>query len=323
MHVRPPPLQTLRAFEAAGRLLSMALAAAELNVTPGAVSRQIQTLEEDLGTTLFRRMTRRIALTEEGMTLHQVVSRALAELTREAERLRARDATPRFTLSTSVSFASKWFAPRLHRLMARLTDVDIRLEVSDVNVDLTDGRVDAALRYGTGTYPGTVSTRILDETMSPVCSPDYRAHMDGLTAPADLTRCTLLNESRVLHDDSTLPNWERWFAAAGIAGARSRGPTLSHGSLTIEAALRGEGIALGRSVLVAEDIAAGRLVEPFPQIRLPAGRGYDLVHRLGEEDDPRIAALRDWLKDEVRTFLTATASAPSGSDRDQVRPHPG
>lgn len=306
MPVRPPPLQTLRAFEAAGRLLSMALAAAELNVTPGAVSRQIRTLEEDLGVALFRRMTRRISLTQEGTALHQVVSRTLAELTREAERLRARDATPQFTLSTSVSFASKWFAPRLHRLMARLPDVDIRLEVSDVNVDLTDGRVDAALRYGTGAYHGTASVRILDETMSPVCSPDYRSRMGGLTDAADLARCTLLHEQRVLHDDSTLPNWERWFAAAGVTGARSRGPTLSHGSLTIEAALRGEGAALGRSVLVAEDIAAGRLVEPFPQIRLPAGRGYDLVHRPGEENDPRIAALRSWLKEEVTAFLNAT-----------------
>lgn len=300
MPARPPPLQTLRAFEAAGRLLSMALAATELNVTPGAVSRQIQRLEEDLGTVLFRRMTRRIVLTEEGAALHQVVSRALAELAREAERLRTRDATPRLTLSTSVSFASKWFAPRLHRLMARLPDVDIRLEVSDVNVDLDDGQVDAAVRYGTGAYPGTVSRRVLEETMSPVCSPAYQARMGGLTDPADLTRCRLLHERRVLHDDSALPNWERWFAAAGLSGVRTRGPTLSHGSLTIDAALRGEGVALGRSVLVAEDVKAARLVEPFPQIRLPAGRGYDLVHRSGEEDDPRIAVLRDWLEEEVR-----------------------
>lgn len=306
MPVRPPPLQTLRAFEAAGRLLSMVLAAQELNVTPGAVSRQIQTLENDLGVALFRRMTRRIALTEEGVGLHQVVSRSLAELTREAERLRARDAAPRLTISTSVSFASKWFAPHLHRLMARLPDVDIRLEVSDVNIDLSDGRVDAALRYGIGTYPGTVADRILEETVSPVCNPDYRARMGGLADPADLLRCTLLNESRVLHDDSSLPNWERWFAAAGVEGARCRGPTLSHGSLTIEAALRGEGAALGRSVLVAEDIAGGRLVELFPQIRLPAGRGYDLVHRPGEEQDPRIAALRDWLSEEVAAFNDMT-----------------
>src|SRR3546814_18098980 len=103
--------------------------------------------------------------------------------------------------------------------------------------------------------------------MSPVCSPDYRSRIGGLIGPADLIRCTLLHERRVLHDDSTLPNWERWLAAAGVAGTRSRGPTLSHGSLTLEAALRGEGVALGRSVLVAEDVAAGRLVEPFPQIR--------------------------------------------------------
>lgn len=306
MPFRPPPLQTMRAFEASGRLLSMALAAAELNVTPGAVSRQIQTLEDDLGVILFRRMTRRIALTEEGVALHQVVSRALADISREAERLRSRDATPRLTLSTSVSFASKWFAPRLHRLMARLPDVDIRIEVSDVNVDLSDGRVDAALRYGTGSYPGMVSERILDETLSPVCSPDYRARMGGLTAPEDLAHCMLLHEQRVLHDDSTLPNWERWFAAAEVEGACGRGPTLSHGSLTIEAALRGEGVTLGRSVLVAEDIAAGRLVEPSPQIRLPAGRGYDLVHRPNEENHPRIAALRSWLKEEVAAFLNAT-----------------
>ncbi|KQZ99922.1 LysR family transcriptional regulator [Mesorhizobium sp. Root157] len=311
MPSRLPPLQTLRAFEAAGRLLSMALASAEMSVTPGAISRQIQTLEEDLGVTLFRRMTRRIVLTEEGTALHQVVSRALTELVREAERLRSLEAIPRLTLSTSVSFASKWFAPRLHRLIARLPDVDIRLEVSDVNVDLTDGRVDAALRYGTGFYPGTASQRILDETMSPVCSPDYLARMGGLTDPADLTHCTLLHEQRVLHDDSTLPNWERWFAAAGAAGARTRGPTLSHGSLTIEAALRGEGVVLGRSVLVAEGIAAGCLVEPFPQIRLPAGRGYDLVYRPSEEDDPRIAGLRAWLKEEVRSFLAATGATTS------------
>lgn len=307
MPVRPPPLQTLRAFEAAGRLLSMALAAQELNVTPGAISRQIQTLEEDVGVVLFRRMTRRITLSEEGMALHQVVSRALAELTREAERLRARDTTSKLTISTSVSFASKWFTPRLHRLIARLPDVDIRLEVSDANVDLSDGRVDAALRYGTGTYTSVATERILDETVSPVCSPDYREHMGGLSDPQELLRCTLLNERRVLHDDSTLPNWERWFAAAGVADARSRGPTLSHGSLTIEAALRGEGVALGRSVLVAEDIAAERLVEPFPEIRLQAGRGYDLVHRHGIEDDPKIIILRDWLMGEVAATSLRTS----------------
>jgi LysR family glycine cleavage system transcriptional activator len=310
MPSRPPPLQTLRAFEAAGRLLSMSLAAAELHVTAGAVSRHIRTLEEDLGVALFQRMTRRIALTENGTALHQVVSRALADLAREADRLRAQEGTKRLTISTGVSFASKWLAPRLHRLVTRLPDVDIHLEVTDVNVDLSDGRVDAAIRYGEGSYPYTVSERILDETVTPVCSPEYRARSGGLDAPADLTRCALLHEQRLLHQDRMLPNWERWFAAAGITGVRGRGPTLSHGSLTIEAAIRGEGVALGRSVLVAEDIAAGRLVEPFPAIRLRAERGYDLVYRPGDENDPKVCALRDWLLEEVQTagFVTQEAT---------------
>ena len=103
-----------------------------------------------------------------------------------------------------------------------------------------------------------------------------------------------------MHDDSTLPNWERWFSAAGLPGKCSRGPTFSHGSLTIEAAIRGEGVALGRSVLVAEDISTGRLVELFPNTRLPTGRGYDLVYRSVQKPDPLISVLRDWLKAEVQ-----------------------
>jgi len=309
---RPPPLQTLRAFEATGRLLSMSAAAAELHVTPGAVSRHVKTLEDDLGVSLFRRMTRRIALTEEGVALHQVVSRALADLTREAGRLRMQKGTGRLTISTSVSFASKWFAARLHRLVARLPDVDIHLEVTDDNVDLSDGRVDAAIRYGKGRYYQTASERIIDETLSPVCSPGYRELSGGLAAPADLARCTLLHEERLLHGDRMLPNWEMWFAAAGLAGPRGRGLTFSHGSLTIEAAIRGEGVALGRSVLVAEDIAAGRLVEPFPEIRLPAERGYDLVYRPGNEGDPKLSVLRDWILEEVDQAGLATRKT-SGS----------
>ncbi|MEO1975123.1 MAG: LysR substrate-binding domain-containing protein [Paracoccaceae bacterium] len=308
MPALPPPLQTLRAFEATGRLLSMALAAAELNVTPGAVSRQIRTLEDDLGVRLFRRMTRSLALTEEGAALHQVVSRSLAELTREAERLRAKDTGTRFTLTTSVSF-SRWLAPRLAGLMQQMPEVDVRLDVSDINVDLTGGRVDAAIRYGNGPYPGATCERLLDETIGPVCAPDYRARRGGIANPADLLACNLIREERVLHDDRRLPNWERWFATAGVTGHHRKGPTLSHGSLVIEAALRGEGVALGRSALVTDDISAGRLVSLFPDITLPAGRGYDLVYRDGEADDPRISALRNWLRSEI---LSISAGAISG-----------
>lgn len=294
---RLPPLQTLRAFEAAGRLSSMTLAAQELNLTHGAVSRHVKTLEAHLGVALFERMTRRIVLTEAGAEFLAVVARSLAELTREAERLRSLNVATRLTLSTSVSLASKWLAPRLHRLMVRVPDYDVHLDVTDINVELADGRIDAAVRYGTGQYPNAVAERILDETVTPVCSPDYAVEIGARVSPTELTGCILL------HEDRMLANWEQWFALAGLAKLRSRGPAYSHGSLAIEAALRGEGVALGRSVLVAEDLAAGRLVAPFPQLTLKAERGYDLVYRPGNQDHPKVRAVRDWLTDEIRLFL--------------------
>ncbi|MEM5434685.1 transcriptional regulator GcvA [Paraburkholderia diazotrophica] len=298
MFDRLPPLQTLRAFEAAGRLSSMTRAADELHVTHGAISRHIKTLEDNLGVILFRRLTRRIVLTDEGAELLLTVTGVLGELTREAERLRAQKSVSRLTISTSVSFASRWLAPRLHRLKARHPEFDVHLDVTDVNVDLTDGQVDAAIRYGSGHYPRAVAERILEETVTPVCSPAYRAEMGGLPTVASVAACTLL------HEDRMLANWERWFALADGDTVRSgRGPAYSHGSMAIEAAIRGEGIVLGRSALVADDIAAGRLVAPFPDIRLKAERGYDLVYRNGNRDHPKVRALRDWLADEVREFL--------------------
>ncbi|EEA01040.1 transcriptional regulator, LysR family [Burkholderia sp. H160] len=298
MFDRLPPLQTLRAFEATARLLSMTLAAEELHVTHGAVSRHIKTLENHLGVPLFRRLTRRIVLTDAGAEFHFAVARLLGELTREAESLRGHDNIASMTISTSVSFASKWLAPRLHRFKAIHPELDVHLDVTDRNVDLDDGQVDAAVRYGGGRYPRVQSERILEETVTPVCSPSYREEVGGLTNPAGLARCTLL------HEDRMLANWEQWFAYADLdRSRRSRGPAYSHGSMAIEAAIRGEGVALGRSALVGDDIAAGRLVAPFPDIRLKVERGYDLVYRTGNRDHPKVCALRDWLAAEVRRFL--------------------
>ncbi|VWB68335.1 transcriptional regulator GcvA [Burkholderia lata] len=301
MFDRLPPLQTLRAFEATGRLLSMTLAAEELHVTHGAVSRHIKNLETHLGVALFQRLTRRIVLTEAGAAFLLDVSRTLGDLTKAAERLRAHDSVTRLKINASVSFANKWLAPRLHRFKALHPELDIHLDVTDTHVDLNEGEADVAIRYGSGRYPRVLAERILEETVTPVCSPAYRAKMDGLSSVARIVGCTLL------HEDRMLANWEQWFALAGIRGARSdRGPAYSHGSLAIEAAMRGEGIALGRSVIVADDIAAGRLVAPFPQYALQAERGHDLIYRIGSQDDPKVCALRDWLAEEIRVFLRGT-----------------
>jgi LysR family glycine cleavage system transcriptional activator len=308
MFNRLPPLQTLRAFEATGRLLSMTRAAQELHVTHGAVSRHIKTLEGHLGIPLFLRLTRRLVLTDQGAEFLLVVTRLLAELTREAERLQSPKSAGRLIISTGISFASKWLGPRLHRLMARHPELDVHLDITDTDVDLNRGQVDAAVRYGGGRYPHVASERILEETLTPVCSPAYRAERGGLPSVESLSECRLLHEDRLLYEDRWLANWEHWFAVAGADGLpRGRGPIYSHGSMVIEAAIRGEGVALGRSALVAEDIAAGRLVALFPQLRLKSERGYDLVYRSGNQDSPKVRAVRDWLADEIRQFIGEAA----------------
>ena len=203
---RLPPLQTLRAFEATGRRLSMTLAAEELHLTHGAVSRQVKALEDDLGVQLFRRMTRRIELTDAGASFFGAVTRLLSELAREADTIRRRGDDTRLVVSSGVSFASKWLTSRLHRLMARYPDFDIVLEVTDAPIDFATGRVDVSLRYGTGEYPASAAERIMNETVSPVCAPAYRDRMGGLRSPDDLAKCQLI------HEIGMTATWERWFS---------------------------------------------------------------------------------------------------------------
>jgi LysR family glycine cleavage system transcriptional activator len=139
----------------------------------------------------------------------------------------------------------------------------------------------------------------MNETVSPVCAPEYRDRMGGLSSPDELARCQLI------HEIGMNTTWERWFSMMGLPYARTRGPGYTLGSMSIEAAIRGEGVALGRSVLVAEDFAAGRLVSLFPQAKLDVEWGYDLVYRVGNQDDPKVRAFRNWIADEVREFMSA------------------
>ncbi|WP_433850803.1 LysR substrate-binding domain-containing protein [Brucella pseudogrignonensis] len=281
-----PPLQNLRAFEAAGRHLSMTLAAKELNLTHGAISRKIKSLEYHLGVPLFHRFTRKIDLTESGSAHHGAVTRILAELSRETELIQRPGKCSRLVLSTGISFASKWLTSRLHRLVEHHPHFDVQLEVTDVNVNFAEGKVDAAVHYGSGNYAFAESERIMTETVVPVCSPKYQNQMH-ITNPVDLRRCKLLHENRM---NAT---WEAWFASRGLSYEGVRGTAFSHGSMSIDAAIRGEGIALGRTVLVADDISSGRLVTPFPHDRIEADLGYDLVFRTGHQNHVKVKAVRD------------------------------
>lgn len=277
----------------------MTLAAEELHLTHGAVSRQIKALEDHLGVQLFCRMTRRIELTDAGASFFSAVTRLLSELAREAEHVRRKNDDTRLFVSSGVSFASKWLTSRLYRLMARYPDFDIHLEVTDAPVDFAGGHVDVALRYGAGQYPAAAAERIMNETVTPVCAPDYRDGMGGLRSPSELAKCQLV------HEIGMNTTWERWFAMMELPYPRTRGPGYSLGSMSIEAAIRGEGVALGRSVLVAEDIAAGRLVALFPQAKLEVEWGYDLVYRTGNQNHPKVRAFRNWMAEEVQEFMAA------------------
>ena len=287
---RLPPLKTLPDFAAAGRHLSFTKAAEELGVTHGAVSRQIKALEDYLGAPLFRRLTRRIELTEQGRAYLPAIERLLEELTRETDRVRELGSGRRLTVSTGVSFAMKWLAPRLPRFQAAHPGIEFHLDVSDVVPDLERGFADAAVFHGLGRFPGLVAERIFDERVLPVCAPVLLRGGPAMRQPADLLRHPLL------HEDRMAPDWPQWFAAQGIAGVDAgRGPRYSHGSLLLEAAARGEGIALGRSLLMADDLAAGRLVKPLGDLSLPAERGFDLLYPAGALQRPAVAAFREWL----------------------------
>jgi len=223
-----------------------------------------------------------------------VVTRLLSDLMKETERLRGRNLIKSLRISTTVSFASKWLAPRLSRFRQRYPEFDIQLDVTDINVDLNDGQVDAAIRYGLGNYQYVSSERMFDETVTPVCSPGFLEKHNGLTEIKELLNCVLLHEYRMQ------ANWQAWFEMAGEKNfSCHQGPLWTLGSMATEAAIRGEGVALGRSLLIADDVAAGRLVVPFPQHKLRAERGYDLVYRPDNQDSFKISILRQWLSEEM------------------------
>ncbi len=291
-----PPLNALRAFDAAAHHLSFTRAAEELFVTHGAVSRQIRALEEWLGVPLFRREHRGVVLTAAGQAYAQVVREAFDGLAEATARLRDRERTGTLAVTTLDSFAAKWLVPRLARFRAAHPDIDVRLSSSDDVVDLVREGFDLGIRYGRGEYPGLEAERLMTEDLFPVCSPALCAEKP-LDEPADLRHHTLI------HDDMR-QDWRMWLMAAGLEDIDpTRGPAYVHSHLVILAAIQGEGVALGRGALVADDLAAGRLVKPF-DISLPADFAYYVVYPPGALARPKVRTFRDWLMAEAERDRT-------------------
>jgi LysR family glycine cleavage system transcriptional activator len=290
MTARLPSLNGLRAFEAAARHLSFTNAAAELNVTQTAISHQIRRLEEELGIRLFVRQNRTLALTPEARDYLPGVRAAFNDLRLATDRVLRRD-NHVLTVSTLASLAAKWLLPRLSAFQEAHPGIDVRITTSTSLVDFKSGDVDAAIRYGRGHWPGVRADWLTADELFPVCSPALLTGDKALRCPDDLAHWTLLHSSGGYDDD-----WRLWLTAAGLPTNISKHPGLTFDLIlvTVQAAIDGLGVAMGRTSYVEADIAKGRLVVPF-KIALPADAGFYLVSPEARADSPKLSAFRQWL----------------------------
>jgi LysR family transcriptional regulator, glycine cleavage system transcriptional activator len=291
MTARLPSLNGLRAFEAAARHLSFTLAAVELNVTQTAISHQIRRLEEELGVRLFIRQNRALALTPEARDYLPGVRAAFNDLRLATDRLLRRDDDKVLTISTLASLAAKWLLPRLTDFQEAHPGIDVRITTSTSLVDFQRDDVDAAIRYGRGQWQGLRADWLMADELFPVCSPSLLRGDKPLRQPEDLRGYPLLHTSNANSDD-----WRLWLTAAGLPVdiAKQPGITFDMIFMTIQAAIDGIGVAMGRTSYVQDDIAKGRLVVPF-KIALPADAGFYLVSPEGRREAPKLAAFRQWM----------------------------
>src|SRR5215471_8185281 len=273
MSRRLPPLNALRAFEAAARHLSVSAAAGELHVTPAAISHQVKALEAWLGVQLFRRLNRQVLLTDAGQTCLRGLRDGFDRLAATVEKVRAQSIEGPITITAATSFASKWLVPRLDRFRGSHPDIEVRLDANTALTDFDRDGVDLGIRYGRGRYPGLRCDRLLSESVFPVCSPKLLRGPNPLRRPRDLAHHTLLHIDMPVMGE-TEPTWEMWLLAAGVREVDwSRGPRFSVSSMAIEMAIAGQGVVLGSDVLCAADLSARRLVRPFA-VGLPLDFAY-------------------------------------------------
>ncbi len=294
-------LNALRAFEASARHQSFSLAAQELNVTPAAVGQLVRTLEDWLGSPLFVRSTSgraRLVTTEVAEQALPDIRAGLERLAVGLERLRSGSAGGVLTVTVSPAFAAKWLLTRIERFQAAWPETDLRLDTSLKPVDFVAQRIDVGVRYGRGQWPGLAAEKLMDEEVYPVCAPALLATAT-LQAPGDLRGQVLIHDQSV--DTSTgFASWQAWLRHAGVQGVPTdRGLRINNSAAVLQAAIDGQGVALARSVMAHDDLAAGRLVRLFPQVRLESALAYYVVYRPECIAQPKVAAFRDWLLREA------------------------
>lgn len=305
-----PSLNGLRAFEAAARHMSFTRAAAELNVTQTAVSHQIRRLEEQLGKRLFVRQSRSLVLTREGADYLPAVTTAFADLRRATERLQRADRQGLITVSTTASLAAKWLITRVAGFQDAHPGIEVRITTSSHLVDFRREQVDLAVRYGRGNWPGLRAQWLMAEDLFPVCSPALMSGINPLRRPEDLARHTLLHATAARED------WQLWLTAAGlpVSLALRRGLSFDQNFMALQAAVDGLGVALGRTSLVEQDIAGGRLIVPFDVV-LPADAGYYIVTPEETADVAKLVLFSKWLTRSVVLHDAQSATSDQRSRR--------
>jgi LysR family glycine cleavage system transcriptional activator len=297
---RLPSLNSLRAFEAAARHLSFKKSAQELNVTPAAIGHQIKGLEDHLGIQLFRRLNRALLLTEAGQACLPELREGFDKLSNAVETLRRQAPQSVLTATVAPSFAAKWLIPRLHRFRAVWPDISVRIDTDLEELDLVRAGVDLGIRFGAGNYPGLRVDRLMGEELVPVCSPALVEGQASLRTPNDLRKHTLLHIEGET-GDVTWANWSMWLRAAKSPEVEADvGPRFSQSMMAVQAAIEGQGVALAPISIVADDLAAGRLVKPFKGIAgTPTDFAYYVVSPRDIADNPKVSAFRDWVMAEA------------------------
>ncbi|HEX4779407.1 MAG TPA: transcriptional regulator GcvA [Usitatibacter sp.] len=308
---RLPPLNALRAFEAAARHLSFKKASRELHVTPGAIGHQVKLLEDHLGAPLFVRLTRALELTGEAHAMLPKVREGLDALHAAVQRAREREQTHALAVVSPPNFAARWLVPRLGRFAEAHPEIELHLASRQEMVDGGDGdsgsvpEVDAPahapiamVRFGSGHYPGARADEVFSAVYVPVCSPKLLGGAHPLRAPEDLRHHTLLHDDTVV-EEGARPSWGDWLGLAGVSGIdATRGPHFGDAALALDAALEGLGVTLAIRSLLTPEIKAKRLVVPFG-IAAPTGYAYYLVTPDAAAQDPAVRSFRSWLLEEA------------------------
>lgn len=300
----PAYLNALRAFEAAARHQSFSAAAAELSVTPAAVGQQVRSLESWLGIALFTRAnsgSARLILTDAARAALPDIQAGFDRLSIGLSRLKDASVHAGLTVSVSPAFASKWLLPRIERFQQAYPDMDVLLDTNARSVDFQAERIDIGVRYGAGKWPGLTAVQLMDEVMFPVCSPDYALLKGGKLSAKTLQRCTLIHDLTMAKDPD-YPTWRMWLDASGFTEvAADHGLRINNSAAVLQAAIDGQGLALARSVMVRDDLQAGRLIRPFADKGLdcPLTQAYYVVYRSECAQLAKVQAFRDWLLAEA------------------------